>query len=391
MKIPIPTTGLYLVMKRVLTTALGCLYASIIVANDTSHAQPVFEIEGSYEDAVIDRGHLILSAREAEMGDSDVQVYKLSKGRVSGKVGRYFSTGHAHSIALKGQYLVIANGEMGIDIVDLSDFKKPVEVASIDLDGYSQQVEVKGDLVYVASGFHGMHIVDISNPHKPHLISTFQAYPPPEKSMLTEDEADGLFSNSGEQESAGTFNAGSNQDFYDADDMPTYEETEEEVSLKDIERDDGVMGLQLSGNVVFVAYGSAGVVSVDISNPAHPEKLQELRFEFPVEQLLLDGEILHAVTGVGGVQLIDVSQPEKMKLQGLYRTYCYPQDLAQSGEYIYIADGYCGGDGLITVSVDGKYDTKMMPLSSGGVGRVAATGGFIFSMGQNKVQAFKPQ
>ncbi len=82
---------------------------------------------------------------------------------------------------------------MGVDIVDLKNLKQPREVASIELEGFSQKVVVSGDFAYVASGFYGMHTIDISNPHAPHLVSTFQAYAPPTKSMLTEEEADGLF------------------------------------------------------------------------------------------------------------------------------------------------------------------------------------------------------
>ncbi len=47
---------------------------------------------------------------------------------------------------------------------------------------------------------------------------------------------------------------GSSENYYDADDLPAYEDVEEEVSLKDIERSDGVMDLLLSGNTAFIAY-----------------------------------------------------------------------------------------------------------------------------------------
>ncbi|MES9898017.1 MAG: hypothetical protein ABW148_03215 [Sedimenticola sp.] len=377
-------------MKRLFVTVLGSLLVFITAAAEPPLSKPLFEIEGAFEDAVIHKEHLILSAREAEMGEPDLRVFSLHGKGTPKESGLYYSTGNAHSIALSGQFLLIANGEMGVDIVDLKNLKQPREVASIELEGFSQKVVVSGDFAYVASGFYGMHTIDISNPHAPHLVSTFQAYAPPTKSMLTEEEADGLFADNSEQEGGGALNMGSSENYYDADDLPAYEDVEEEVSLKDIERSDGVMDLLLSGNTAFIAYGSAGIISVDISDPDNIKKLQELRLDWPVERLLLDKGLLHAVTGVGGVQLIDVTQPDRMTLQGNYRTFCYPQDLVRAGKHIYIADGYCGGDGLIAVTVDNDYKTTLKPAYSGDVGNVAASGGMLFSMAPDKVYAFKP-
>lgn len=378
-------------MKRFLSTALGflgCLSASISAADDVPLPKPLFEINGAFEDAVIRSGHLILSAQEAEMGDPDLQVYKLNGAEKPKRVGEYHSIGNAHSVALKDSYLVIANGDLGIDIVDLTNPKQPLEVASIKLDGYNQKVALNGNHAYVASGFHGIHVIDISDPHQPKPISTYQAYAPPQKTMFTEEEAEDLFSSSGEQDNSMTYNMAENQDFYDADDQPAYEDAEVEVNLKEIERKDGAMDIALNGSVAFIAYGSAGIISVDISNPKKITKLQELRLDWPVERLLLKGGQIHAITGIGGIQVIDISRPEKMTPLGAYRTFCYPQDIAQANDVVFIADGYCGGHGLIKASFNANHNAELSPVVSGDVGSVATSGGMVFSMGPNKAQAF---
>lgn len=64
-------------------------------------------------------------------------------------------------------YLVDANGNGGLHIIDISDPANPEVVGSFDTPGNSSGVAVNGDFAYVADGDDGLQIIDVSDPSSP--------------------------------------------------------------------------------------------------------------------------------------------------------------------------------------------------------------------------------
>jgi len=344
----------------------------------------LFEVEGGFEDAV-GRGDLFfLAARDADPEQPDIEIFRFRKGGGARHIGSYFTTGSTLRMALAGDYLYLANGDEGLEVVDVRRPDQPRSVTRLPLDGYTHQVRLRGGLAYLASGFGGLHVVDISDPRRPRLVATYRAFPMPVDQTGNDDDG-GLFPKLGEAPVAALTEAG--QDYYEADDLPAYEGPEEDVPPGEFAAREGVLDVALGRDRAYLAYASAGLYVLDISDPRRPSMLGSLRLAAPVETVRLNGARLQVTAGIAGVQTIDVSDPAAPRSLGELRTICYPQDLAGTRNYAYVADGYCGSDGLLVMDMRNDEPVLLESLP-GVVGNVSVSGDRLFSMGLEKTRVY---
>ncbi|RJP23130.1 MAG: hypothetical protein C4520_06870, partial [Candidatus Abyssobacteria bacterium SURF_5] len=59
---------------------------------------------------------------------------------------------YASDVAVSGSYAYIADGAVGLRIVDVTDPTSPFVAGSIDTPGYAQSVAVSGSYAYIADG-----------------------------------------------------------------------------------------------------------------------------------------------------------------------------------------------------------------------------------------------
>jgi len=334
---------------------------------------PAFQIQGSFNDGIIDHGLLFLAARNAESVDPDVRIFRLGKGNKPLLLGNYISKDYANSIALNGNYLYVVDGKFGLEVVDISHPSAPRLAGFIGLDGYSHKVLINNKTAYVTSGFNGLHIIDVSVPTHPRLISTFQAYPPP-----------------GDD----TANQVSDSDVIV--DVPEDYDNEREssgggdviVSWEELIRDEGALDIAINGHTAYIAYGSAGVVMVDIANPAKPRKISTLHVDKMAESIFYNHGTLYITAGLQGLQLIDTTHPASPKAIGGILTNCYPRDVEVFSKQIFVADGSCGVKGLSVFDVDKHHALKENHSYDGDIGNVRISENVLLSMGIKKTRAY---
>lgn len=80
--------------------------------------------------------------------------------------------GFANGVAVNGNYVYVAAGSAGLQVVDVTNRSTPAIVASLALTGNANNVRVVGNLAFVAAGNAGLEIIDITNPLSPVLRST---------------------------------------------------------------------------------------------------------------------------------------------------------------------------------------------------------------------------
>ena len=82
------------------------------------------------------------------------------------------ATSDAYDVFVSDHLVLIADGDSGLRIVDVSDPVAPVEVGHYQPDeGVTRGVHVVGGLAYLAGG-GGLRVVDISNPKSPREVSS---------------------------------------------------------------------------------------------------------------------------------------------------------------------------------------------------------------------------
>jgi len=77
-----------------------------------------------------------------------------------------------YGVLVRDTLAYLAVGELGLEIVDISDPLHMTPVATLPLVGRARDVKVMGDLAFVASSTEGLHIVSVSNPSSPVLLAT---------------------------------------------------------------------------------------------------------------------------------------------------------------------------------------------------------------------------
>ena len=90
--------------------------------------------------------------------------------------GIFDTPGYAGSVQVVGNYAYIADGDSGLQIIDISDSKNPTLVGSYDDDLYANEAEIDGNYAYVANGVdhirgNNLQIIDITNPDNPVLTA----------------------------------------------------------------------------------------------------------------------------------------------------------------------------------------------------------------------------
>jgi hypothetical protein len=354
--------------------------------------EPLYEVQGAFDDVVVSRNLAFFAVREAGSGEPDVRIYRLGKKGQALLAGDYYNSNSdgAYGLDVAGNYLYLANGDKGLEIIDVRNPAQPRQVALQPLKGFSHQVKLQRGLAFVASGFGGMHVVDVRRPQRPRLLSTYQAYPSPmERAIEQPMEEAGLFPKDGSNPGQGlAFGGDQENGYYEADDLPAYEGVEEDVPMTDVARKEGALDLAVGGGVAYLAYASAGIIVVDISDPRRPGKMAEVPFNHPVERVLLKGGTLYATAGIAGVQRLNISQPATPVQVSSCRTNCYPQGVAVAGHRVYVADGYCGSDGLLLLDLRPGTRKRITGSLAGTVGNVRVSGDWLFAMGLEKTRVF---
>ncbi|MEW6049677.1 MAG: hypothetical protein AB1644_01235 [Candidatus Zixiibacteriota bacterium] len=183
------------------------------------------------------------------------------------------------SIAKSGMYVYATSADSGLQIIDVTNPAAPVRVGSFYAAGSSVDVVVNGPYAFIAEMAAGMDIVDISNPLSPSLVGNF---PVAESSY--------------------------------------------------------VMGLQVSGNFVWALMENR-LIGIDVSNPASPAQVGAMWMQWSSSVAVAGNYVF-----TGGVpkRAIDVAVPSAPVLVDTLSTGSNSHEMAVTGNYLYIADGYEG-------------------------------------------------
>ena len=76
---------------------------------------------------------------------------------------------------MTGSYALVADGEFGIQVVDLSTPASPVIVANVETPGTAVDVVLLGDYAYVAESGYGIQVIDVSAPATPIAVGRVNA------------------------------------------------------------------------------------------------------------------------------------------------------------------------------------------------------------------------
>jgi hypothetical protein len=252
-------------------------------------------------------------------------------------------------------------------------------IGECPLPGYAEKVELVGDLAYVADGQGGLQIVDITNPESTSVIGNYVPYgwdanavavrdtfayvalSPLGGGLLVLSIADPTSPYSLVQD--GSFSAydvvapaadtayvyiAAGYWFYVWDTL-AYLSCEQmgmwifNLASPDtlpvgwIDTPANARSLFINGNQAYVADGRAGLIIIDITDPAHPVIVGEFDTRDYANEVCVSGDKAYVADGDGGLFVIDVSNPDKPVLYGSLDV-SYANGIAVRNDTIFVAD-----------------------------------------------------
>jgi len=112
-----------------------------------------------------------------DYGYVDDIVIQSESSSQPNEVGFYNTPGQAvgvaSSISALGTFALVADGEAGLRVVDVSSPASPVEVGHYDTAGYAEAVATYGTVAAVADGDDGLVLLDFSRPTGPVEVAYF--------------------------------------------------------------------------------------------------------------------------------------------------------------------------------------------------------------------------
>jgi hypothetical protein len=141
----------------------GQLHYYTVELPSSADENPIFALRFSVSgDALDDYGYV-----------DDILLHSESSSQPN-EVGFYNTPGQARGVAVSGSYALVADGEAGLRVIDVSSPGSPVELGHLDLDGTAEAVTTYGgNVAAVADGGSGLVLVNFSTPSAPFEVAYY--------------------------------------------------------------------------------------------------------------------------------------------------------------------------------------------------------------------------
>lgn len=160
-------------------------------------------------------------------------------------------------ISLKFTYALVACGQAGIQVVDITLPMSPVLKNNLDTGGNARDVVIDGPYAYVANGKSGLFVANVSNPLTAYKMGV----------------------------------------------LPTQGDFQK---------------LAFSGTQVFIANGNQGYVQVDVSNPSSPQTIGAYSLGVTALGIAAGDNNVYLAAGDQGLKILDVANPQAPMAVGSY-------------------------------------------------------------------------
>lgn len=108
------------------------------------------------------------------VGSAGLRIFDVADPTDPYSIGHCNFEGDPLGIALAGNYAFVSSSESNHDysaltVIDISDLEHPVEISSCETPGQAHKIYHEGQYVYLADGDAGLQIINVSNPESPYI------------------------------------------------------------------------------------------------------------------------------------------------------------------------------------------------------------------------------
>ncbi|MFX1301331.1 MAG: LVIVD repeat-containing protein, partial [Promethearchaeota archaeon] len=191
-------------------------------------------------------GHFVYLAE----GLSGLNIMNITDPRTPIPVDVVNTPGNAMDVIVDGALAFIADGTGGVQIVDISNPSVASIIGSYDTAGEARKLALQGDTLYVADSSNGLVVLDVTDPTHPILIDTIPI------SYAWDVDLYGEIVCIGGSAGIYTYRVGLGMAM-----IPLIGVFDGGYEINDV---------RVQGDVAYVAAGSDGLLTIDVSDPAAP-------------------------------------------------------------------------------------------------------------------------
>lgn len=245
------------------------------------------------------------------------------------------ANGLYHRFAVKGSYLLVADSDNGLSVLNVSNLSTPSYVANCDTSGYAKSVSVAGDYAYIADGDNGLIIADVSDPVFPVVVSKLKLQQDSDTSYLTSNF---LFVSGNYVYVVLDYYGFKIIDVSDpaAPVITGVYKTSGGVSCKTI---------FVSGNYAYLSATSLHIVNIsNKSNPVIAKVYSTGSGGGSIQDAYIYGNYTYLAKGSKGIEVLDITNKSAPVSKGTFTNtnLGYAKRISLSDNYAYIADDYNG-------------------------------------------------
>ncbi|MCE9615345.1 MAG: PEGA domain-containing protein [Lentisphaerae bacterium] len=330
----------------------------LMVINVAVPTNPVAEAAIAYSGAefvAVDGDRLCLALYNS------LQVFDIGSPTGPVALGTAYSAGDVGPFSMSGGR-IDAPERLGLAVWDFRDRSNPVISDRVGTVGEASAIDVSGTFAYIAGGRAGLVVVDVSNPE-----ATVERSRLGLPGSVQKVQVAGSHAYLGETWPSGGFSV---VDVSDA---------EHPLLQGRLSIPSGVSALAVKDHHVYVSESAMSTLyAIDVADPTNPVVVGWLDTLSDVSELVIDGNYGFGAYGSGGLLVVDLSTPESPVAVAV----------APAGEAVDVAvhQGYAylaSGDGGLYV-VDVQDPTNPVQVAHvtlpGGTTRVTASGGYVHAL-----------
>lgn len=224
-----------------------------------------------------------------------------------------------------GDYVLMADGAAGLQVIDAFDPTNPVMVGWVDTPDYARAVVSGGGYAYVVDGASGLQVISINNPSNPAVVGSVDT-----PGRAQDVVVDGGFA-------------------FVADDssglrVVDVSNPQNPVSVGFYDTPFCAHGVSVAEGYAYVADGLSLMV-FDVHVPSNPVPIGSISPSVDILDVCVTGGFAYVACGWDGLKVINVQNPSNPVQVGAYDTYDHATDIHVSGSYVVVSD-WVGNPGL---------------------------------------------
>jgi len=294
------------------------------------HEVEFFEIGGKAGRIVISGDYAYIAAFSVWPSNKTFQIWDISDPGNAREVGYCDTFVSAWDIDVSSGNAYLAAMQDGLRIIDVSDLRNPYEVGHYNRSEYVNSIAVSGNYVYALGSWEGFRVLNVDDPLNPYEVGSCNV-----------DYISNVVVSSGY-----AYVAGCDRGFYvfDVSDPQNPHEVADGKQLYCFS------GMLISENLAYIMGGyPRGVRILDISDPHNPYQVGFCEISSSsyspgdTQNLAISGNYVYIANGGDGLCVINVSDPKSPYKMGCYESFepgSSARGVVISGDYAYVADDF---------------------------------------------------